>query len=67
MQNNKLLLGFKSVFLCVVVSLFLMGCVSEQVSGKEKKGLDKNRSLELHIQMALGYVDKGIVSRRATI
>ena len=37
MQNNKLLLGFKSVFICAVVSFFLMGCVSEQVSGKEKK------------------------------
>lgn len=59
MQNNKLLLGFKSVFICAVVSLFLMGCVSQQVSGKEKKGPDKNRSLELHVQMALGYVDKG--------
>lgn len=59
MQNNKLLLGFKSVLICVLVSLFLMGCVSEQISGKEKKGLDKGKSLELHVQMALGYVDKG--------
>lgn len=59
MQNNKLLLGFKSVLICVLVSSFLMGCVSEQLSGKEKKGPDKARALELHVQMALGYVEKG--------
>jgi type IV pilus assembly protein PilF len=59
MQNNKLLLSFKSVLICVLVSLFLMSCVSEQVSGKEKKGPDKGRALELHVQMALGYVEKG--------
>jgi type IV pilus assembly protein PilF len=58
MQNNKLLLSFKSVFICVFVSLFLMSCVSQQISGKEKKGPDKNRALELHVQMALGYVEK---------
>lgn len=60
MQNNKLLLGFKSVLICVLASLLLMGCVSEQISGKEKKGTqDKGKSLELHVQMALGYVEKG--------
>ena len=59
MRNSKLLLGFKRVLICVLASVFVMGCVSEQVSGKEKKGLDKGRALELHIQMALGYVEKG--------
>lgn len=59
MQNNKLLLGFKSVFICVLMSLFLLGCVSEHISGTEKKGPDKNKALELHIQMAMGYVEKG--------
>jgi len=59
MQNNKLLLGFKSVLICALVSVFLMGCVSEQVAGRERKVEDKGKALELHIQMALGYVQKG--------
>lgn len=59
MQNNKLLLSFKSVVICVLTSVLLMGCVSEQVAGKEKRGPDKARALELHVQMALGYVEKG--------
>jgi type IV pilus assembly protein PilF len=59
MQNNKLLLGFKSVFICALISMLLMGCVSEQVSGSERKAPDKAKALELHIQMALGYVEKG--------
>jgi type IV pilus assembly protein PilF len=59
MQNNKLLLSFKSVLICVLVSFLLVGCVSEQISGKAKTGPDKGKALELHIQMALGYVDKG--------
>lgn len=59
MKNNNLLLGFKNVFICVVMSAVMLGCVSEQISGKEKKSLDKSKALELHIQMALGYVDKG--------
>lgn len=58
MQNNQLLLGFKSVFICALVSVLLMACVSEQISGKEKKELDRGRALELHIQMAVGYVEK---------
>ncbi len=60
MQNNKLLLSFKSVLSFVLASVLLLGCVSEQVAGKEKKApQDKSKSLELHIQMALGYVEKG--------
>jgi len=59
MKNNKLLLSFKNVFICVVMSALMLGCVSEQISGKEKKGPDKSKSLELHVQMALGYVEKG--------
>jgi type IV pilus assembly protein PilF len=59
MKNNKSLLDFKSVFVCVVVSLLMFGCVSEQITGKEKKNPDKAKALELHVQMALGYVEKG--------
>ena len=58
MQNNKLLFSVKSVFVCLLMSFLLLGCVSEQVSGKEKKGPDKAKALELHVQMALGYVEK---------
>ncbi|RYY76114.1 MAG: type IV pilus biogenesis/stability protein PilW [Gammaproteobacteria bacterium] len=59
MKNNKLLLSFESVLVCVVVSVLMFGCVSEQISGKEKKGPDKAKAIELHVQMALGYVEKG--------
>ncbi len=59
MQNNKLLLSFKSVLLCMLMSFFLVGCISEQVQGKERKGPDRGKALELHVQMALGYVEKG--------
>lgn len=60
MQNNKLLLSFKSVLIFVLAGLLLTGCVSEQIAGKEKKvSQDKDKALELHIQMALGYVEKG--------
>jgi len=57
MQNNKLLLNLKWVFVVVVLGL-LCGCVSEHIEGKDKK-VDKSKSLELHVQMALGYVEKG--------
>lgn len=60
MQNNKLLLSFKSVLIFVLASALLFGCVSEQVSGTEKKApQDKGKALDLHVQMALGYVEKG--------
>lgn len=60
MQNKKLLLSFKSVLMFMLASVLLLGCVSEQVTGKEKKVTqDKGKALELHIQMALGYVEKG--------
>jgi type IV pilus assembly protein PilF len=59
MQNNKLLLSFKSVLIFVLMCFFLLGCVSEHISGSEKKAPDKAKSLELHVQMALGYIEKG--------
>lgn len=60
MQNNKKL-SVSSILVCVLMSLLLVGCVSERVSGSgsEKKAPDKAKALELHIQMALGYVEKG--------
>lgn len=60
MQNNKLLLNIKFVCVCVLMCVFLQGCVSEhKVNGNPEKAIDKNKSLELHVQMALGYIDKG--------
>ena len=59
MKNNNVLLGFKSVFVCMVMSVLMFGCVSEQITGKDKKAPDKAKALELHVQMALGYVEKG--------
>lgn len=58
MQNNKLLLKIKCVFVCVMMSLLLLGCVTEHTEGTEKV-VNKKKALELHVQMALGYVEKG--------
>ncbi len=59
MQNNNLLLTIKQIILCVLIGLLLNGCVTEQTSGAEKKAPDKNKALDLHVQMALGYIEKG--------
>jgi len=59
MENNKLLLKTKSVFLCVLMALLMVGCVSESVSGKEKKPVDKAKALDLQVQMAIGYIERG--------
>lgn len=58
MQNNKLFLNIKTVFVCICVCLMLVGCLTEQAGGRDRKP-DKKKSLELHVQMALGYIDKG--------
>lgn len=57
MQNNKLLLSLKWIVVVAVLGL-LCGCVSEHIEGKEKK-VDKTKALDLHVQMALGYVENG--------
>jgi type IV pilus assembly protein PilF len=58
MQNNKLLLTLKTFCVCIVFGL-LVGCVTENIDGKQKKSVDKNKQLELHVQMAMGYVENG--------
>lgn len=45
------------VFFVAIAIFLLTGCVSE--GGKPKRHVDKNKSLELHVQLAQGYVDKG--------
>ncbi len=48
----------QSIVVCVLFSLFLQACVTEQTGG-QKKIIDRAKSLELHIQIALGNIDKG--------
>lgn len=57
MQTNNVFRFACSVLLIVTTALFVSGCVSE--GGKPKRQVDKNKSLELHIQLAQGYIDRG--------
>ncbi len=57
MQTNNLLRFTRCVLLVVVAALFVTGCVSE--GGKPKRPVDKVKSLDLHIQLARGYIDRG--------
>jgi len=56
MQKNKLLMGAKYLLSGIAVCFLLFGCVTENSNGKV---VDKEKSLELHIQMAMGYIEKG--------
>ncbi|RZA00291.1 MAG: type IV pilus biogenesis/stability protein PilW [Moraxellaceae bacterium] len=60
MKNNKLLLKMRVIIVCVVMGL-LLGCVSNNTVNKvsKEKVIDRGKALELHVQMALGYIDKG--------
>jgi type IV pilus assembly protein PilF len=58
MQNNNLWVTKAGWVVCVVLCSLLSGCVTEYVSGK-KKNVDKSKSLELHVEMAQGYIEKG--------
>jgi type IV pilus assembly protein PilF len=57
MQANNLFRFTKCFFWVLVTALFVSGCVSE--GGKPKRPVDKAKSLDLHIQLARGYIDKG--------
>ena len=57
MPKNKVLLNLRWMLVILVMGL-LCGCVSEHIEGKDRK-IDKKKALELHVQMALGYVEKG--------
>lgn len=54
MQKNKLIISVKYLLSGMAVCL-LMGCVTQQ----NGKIIDKNKSLDLHVQMANGYIEKG--------
>ncbi len=58
MQANNLFRFTRCVLLVLVTALFVSGCVSEG-SGKPKRPVDKAKSLDLHIQLARGYIDRG--------
>lgn len=57
MQTSNVFRFASSFILIVIAALFVSGCVSE--SGNPKRQVDKNKSLDLHIQLAQGYIDRG--------
>jgi type IV pilus assembly protein PilF len=61
MQMNNLIRLLKLTLVSVIAVMLLAGCVSENKnsSGKGARHIDKAKSLELHIQMAQGYIEKG--------
>lgn len=58
MQMNNLIRLLKLTLVSVVAVALLIGCASEVKSGKPRQ-VDKSKSLELHIKLAQGYIDKG--------
>ncbi|HSC69362.1 MAG TPA: type IV pilus biogenesis/stability protein PilW [Cellvibrio sp.] len=58
MQMNNSIRLLKLALIAVVVIVFA-GCVSEGADGKGARQVDKSKSLDLHIKMAQGYIDKG--------
>lgn len=59
MQMNNFIRLLKLTLFAVVAVVILAGCVSESKSGKATRQIDKSKALELHIQLAQGYIDKG--------
>lgn len=61
MQMNNFIRLLKLTLISVVAVVFLAGCVSDSKSktGKAIHQVDKVKALELHIQLANGYIDKG--------
>jgi len=61
MQMNNLKRLLKLTLMSVVAVVILAGCVSDNKSGtgKATRQIDKSKSLELHIKLAQGYIDKG--------
>lgn len=61
MQTNKLINLLKLTLTSVVAVAILAGCVSENQSktGKAVRQVNKDKALDLHIQLANGYIDKG--------
>jgi type IV pilus assembly protein PilF len=58
MQKNKLDKLLQLLIVSLVSVLLLSGCVSDG-KGKPNRPVDKAKSLELHIKLAQGYIDRG--------
>ena len=60
MQMNKFIKLLKLTLVSVLVVVSLAGCASSgSSSGKATRQIDKSKSLDLHIQLAQGYIEKG--------
>lgn len=61
MQMNNFIRLLKLTLVSVVAVMLIASCVSENknATGKGARHIDKAKSLELHIQMAQGYIEKG--------
>ena len=59
MQMNKFIRLLKLTLVAVIAVAFLVGCTSSGSTGGASRQVDKSKSLELHIQLAQGYIEKG--------
>ena len=58
MQKNKLQKSLQILMVSFVTVLLVAGCVADG-NGKPNRPVDKAKSLELHIKLAQGYIDRG--------
>jgi type IV pilus assembly protein PilF len=58
MQMNNFIRLLKLTLVSVVAVVLLASCASDVKNGKPRQ-VDKSKSLELHIKLAQGYIDKG--------
>ncbi len=58
MQKNKLHKLLQLLLVGIASVVLLAGCVSDG-KGKPNRPVDKVKSLELHIKLAQGYIDRG--------
>lgn len=59
MQMNNFIRLLKLTLVSAFAIVFLAGCVAQGNGGKATRQVDKSKSLELHIKLAQGYVEKG--------
>lgn len=59
MQANNFLRLLKLTLVSFIATALLAGCISEGSTGRSTRQIDKSKSLELHIRLAQGYIEKG--------